>query len=76
MKDINVECIDKPDIIRGKDFYYKLHKCLKIAMSNDELSCHVNHIIVHLGKNIESQFTYYDSSFDIWCDYFLSMNEK
>lgn len=54
------------------DFYYKLHKCLKKAMNDDSLSCHVNNIIVALGKSIESQETYYDKRMDAWCDYFLS----
>ena len=56
---------------KSQNFYYKLHKCLKIALNNDELSCHANSIIVHLGKSIESQYTYYDENFDSWCDYFL-----
>ena len=66
----------KDDQTKAQKFYYKLHKCLKIALNNDELSCHANKIIIHLGKNIESQYTYYDESFDFWCDYFLSMNDK
>ena len=53
------------------DLYYKLHKCLVRAMSNDDLGCHINNIIVSLAKSIESQETWYDSSVDVWCDYFL-----
>lgn len=30
--------------------YYKLHKCLTKAMNDEELSCHVNNIIVKLAK--------------------------
>ena len=56
---------------QAQAFYYKLWKCLGKAMDNPELSCHANHIVVHLGKSVESKFTYYDSSFDSWCDYFL-----
>lgn len=61
---------------KAHEFYYKLHKCLKIALSKEELECHANSIIVHLGKSIESQQEYYDGSFDTWCNYFLNNNEK
>jgi len=64
------------DMTKAQEFYYKLHKCLKIALNNDKLSCHANNIIVQLGKSIESQYKYFDQSFDSWCDYFLSMNTK
>ena len=52
--------------------YYKLHKCLTKAMNDEELSCHVNNIIVKLAKSIESGETWYDEATDKWCDYFLS----
>ena len=64
-----VTCIDENQ--EAREFYYKLHRCLKRAMSDEKLCCHVNNIIVQLGKSIESQYTYYDASFDAWCDYFL-----
>lgn len=54
------------------DLYYKLHKCLKKAMSEEKLGCHINNIIVALAKSIESQETWYDESIDVWSDYFLS----
>lgn len=54
------------------ELYYKLHKCLKKAMGNEEkLGCHVNNIIVKLAKSIESKETWYDERTDTWCDYFL-----
>ena len=56
---------------KAVEFYYKLHKCLKKAMSDDKLCCHVNSIIVQLGRSIESQYHYYDEFEDQWCDYFL-----
>jgi hypothetical protein len=56
---------------RAIDLYYKLHKCLKKAMSTDDLGCHVNDIIVNLAKSIESHETWYDALIDVWCDYFL-----
>lgn len=34
---------------------------------------HCNNIVVHLGKSVESGFTYYDQRHGSWCDYFLSM---
>lgn len=61
---------------KATEFYYKLHKCLKKAMSDKELSCHANNIIRKLGKSIESGFTYYDQNFDLWCDYFLAHKDK
>lgn len=54
------------------ELYYKLHKCLKRAMRNEKLGCHVNNIIVKLAKSIESGETWYDEATDGWCDYFLS----
>ena len=53
------------------DLYYKMHKCLEKAMNSDKLGCHVNNIIVRLAKSIESQETWYDATYDTWCDYFL-----
>lgn len=72
-----MEVVERIEGCRKKpiDLYYKLHKCLKIAIGNEALGCHVNNIIVHLGKSIESQETWYDESVDGWCDYFLSMNQ-
>lgn len=52
-------------------FYHKLWKCLEKSLSDDKLGCHANNIVVHLGKSVESNYTYYDESFDRWCDYFL-----
>lgn len=59
------------DETNARDFYNKLWKCLKRALSDDEIACHCNDIVVHLGKSIESNFTYYNNSMDQWCDYFL-----
>ena len=67
---------------KAHDLYYKLHRCLKVALTapiqpnGDNLSIHANSIIVSLAKSIESGETWYDASLDCWCDYFLSMNEK
>lgn len=61
-------------IYEARQFYYKLHQRLRLALGNDDLSCHANSIIVELGKSIESQQTYYNPSFDKWCEYFLRCN--
>ena len=67
---------------RAINLYYKLHRCLKIALTapvqpnGDNLSCHANNIIRHLAKSIESGEKYYDPTIDVWCDYFLDMNDK
>lgn len=59
------------------DLYYKLHKCLKIALTapiqpnGDDLSCHANSIICNLAKSIESGMKWYEPTVDIWCNYFL-----
>lgn len=63
-------------ILDGKDrkpvdLYYKLHECLKKAMADEKLSCHINSIVVYLAKSIESQETWFDASCDAWCNYFL-----
>lgn len=65
--------MDSPEKIRSREYYYKLWNCLKRALSDDKLACHCNNIVVHLGKSVESGFTYYDQRHDAWCDYFLSM---
>lgn len=58
----------------GVRYYYKLWKCLKKALADeDKLGCHCNHIVVQLGRSVESGYTYYDKGFDIWCDYFLKV---
>lgn len=56
-------------------YYYKLWKCLKIALADSDLSCHANDIVVHLGKSIESNYSYFDELHNLWCDYFLSQNK-
>ena len=67
---------------KAHDLYYKLHRCLKIALTasvqpnGDDLSIHANHIIVNLARSIESGETWYDASVDIWCGYFLNLYEK
>lgn len=78
---MNVTVIEDPNK-KAHDLYYKLHRCLKIALTaprqpnGDSLSVHANSIIVSLAKSIESGETWYDASLDCWCDYFLSMNEN
>lgn len=63
------------------ELYYKLHKCLKISLTapikknGDDLSCYANNIICYLAKSIESGETWYNASVDVWCDYFIKMNE-
>lgn len=61
---------NKITVIDGRETIHP-YKCLKKAMGDEKLACHVNSIIVQLGKSIESQFTYYNESYDMWCDYFL-----
>lgn len=60
--------------VRAREYYLKLWKCLKKALADeDKLGCYCNNIVVHLGKSVESGFTYYDPSHDAWCDYFLKV---
>lgn len=62
---------------KSQILYYKLWACLRIAMLDEgELGCHCNDIVKHLGKSVESQFTYYDTLMDVWCNYFLEKNER
>jgi len=64
--------LEPPEKQRSIAYYYKLWKCLKKALADeDRLGCHCNNIVVHLGKSVESGFTYYDQHHDAWCDYFL-----
>ena len=78
---MNVTVMEDPNK-KAHDLYYKLHRCLYIALTapiqpnGDNLSCHANDIIRSLAKSIESGETWYDTLIDCWCDYFLSMNEK
>lgn len=68
--------------IKAHNLYYKLHNCLKISLTapvqpnGDNLSVHTNNIILKLAKSIESGETWYDSSVEAWCDYFLERNSK
>ena len=68
--------LESEDEIRARNYYYKLWKCLKMALAHEELGCHCNNIVVHLGKSVESGFKYYDAHHDAWCDYFLSSTKK
>lgn len=66
---------------RAHNYYYKLHRCLKISLSGnavngDSLSVHTNDIVRALAKSIESGETYVDNLMDVWCDYFIECNEK
>ena len=70
--DYSVVVVDSEEKQRGQALYYKLWACLKKALSDDKLACHCNSIIVHLGKSVESQYTYYDALMDSWCSYFLA----
>lgn len=64
------------------DLYYKLHKCLKIALTapaqpnGDDLSCHANNIICYLAKSIENNMKWYEPTVDIWCNYFLDTYKR
>ena len=77
----NMALVQEDPNQKAHDLYYKLHKCLKIALTapiqpnGDDLSVHANSIIRHLAKSIESGETWYDASLDNWCDYFLNMNK-
>lgn len=66
-----VEPLESVQERRARDYYYKLWKCLKKALADNKLACHCNNIVVHLGKSVESGFTYYNPSHDAWCSYFL-----
>lgn len=63
--------LESPQQMMAREYYYKLWKCLKKALADDKLACHCNNIVVHLGKSVESSFTYYNAQHDAWCDYFL-----
>lgn len=39
--------------IKAREYYYKLWKCLKRALSDDKLACHCNSIVVYLGKSVD-----------------------
>ncbi len=52
-------------------YYYKLWEALRKALSDDKLGCHANSIIVQLGRSVDSNYEYYNESFDAWLDYFL-----
>lgn len=72
MSEYTVTYLETNEELKAIEFYHKLWKCLRKAMSSDELACHCNNIVVHLGKSVESNFTYYNETTDKWCDYFLS----
>ena len=66
---LNYTIIEDPNK-KAIDLYYKLHRCLKIAITapaqpnGDNLSIHANNIIRNLAKSIESGETWYDESLD------------
>lgn len=62
--------------IDGAYYYRKLLDCLHKALEDPELGCHVNDIIIHLARCIDSGYTYFDQGHSIWCDYFLTRGEK
>ena len=57
---------------QGIAFYYKLWMCLKKALADEkELGCHCNDIVRHLGRSVDSGYTYFDPLMNAWCEYFL-----
>ena len=67
-----VTYLESAEELKARDYYYKLWKCLKKALADeDRLGCHCNNIIVQLGKSVESGFKYYNPTYDAWCDYFV-----
>lgn len=53
--------------------FYKLGLCLKkIYSDHDRLGCHTITTVKYMGRCIESNYTYYDTLIDAWCNYFLS----
>lgn len=55
----------------GGKYYRKLLECLRMALDDEKLGCHVNNIIIHIARCIESNYTYFDQYHSMWCDYFL-----
>ena len=52
--------------------FHKLCLCMhKICADHDRLGCHFITTARYLGRCIESNYTYYDTLMDVWCDYFL-----
>ena len=53
--------------------FHKLCLCMhKICDDHDRLGCHFITTARHLGRCIDSDYTYYDALIDAWCNYFLS----
>lgn len=58
------------------DYYMKLKRCLNVVIADKKLKVHENHIIVQLGKCIESGYQHYDMFEDSLCDDILKRAPK
>ena len=52
----------------------KLERCLKIAMSREDLECQIPHIVLALA-DVMRDSTYHSTLMEMWCNYFLKRNE-
>ena len=60
----------------GFAYYQKLLACLRKALGEEKLGCHVDDIIIHMARCIDSGYSYFDQANSIWCDYFLKRGEN
>ena len=57
---------------KSNALFHKLSLCVRKALSDeDRLGCHLIDIYRHLGRCIDSNYTYYDTLMDVWSEYFL-----
>lgn len=52
----------------------KLERCLKIAMSREDLGCQIPHIVLALADVMKDP-NYHSPMMEGWCNYFLERNE-
>jgi hypothetical protein len=55
------------------DLSGKLYRCLEIAMSREDLGCHLNTIVIDLAdvlRHPEQE----RPTLEVWCDYFIKKN--
>ncbi len=68
------ECEGKEPQMSDTGLRRKLERCLKVAMSREDLGCQIPHIVLTLADVMRNP-AYHSPTMEVWCNYFLERNE-
>ena len=68
----DIKELEAQGMSKSNALFHKLSLCAKKAILDEERQgCHLIDIYRHLGRCIDSNYTYYDKLMDVWSEYFL-----